>query len=361
MEYERVYDAQTFEALMERMLSRIPDTLDKREGSVIWDALAPAALELEVLYFELDDLIKNSFGSTAERRWLIERAKERDVHPKPATASEVKGKFNVELPEGARFNFEQVNFRRGALLEESGGFFFYALHAEEAGRIGNVPAGTLTPIETVPGLQVAEIVELRIPGEDEEETEAFRERYFDSLKRDDYGGNIDDYRRKVRALKGVGGVKVYPVWKGPGTVRLVIQSSEFGVPSTALVGSVQTAVDPVTNHAEGIGIAPIGHTVTVEAVTGVSVNISWKVLFESGYSWGGLKDEIERAAKEYLQELAKEWQKKETLVVRMSALESRTLAIKGVLDILDTTINGEAKNLTLASDAMPILGVVSNA
>ena len=34
----------TFDVIMQRMLDRVPDDLDKREGSVIWDALAPAAL-----------------------------------------------------------------------------------------------------------------------------------------------------------------------------------------------------------------------------------------------------------------------------------------------------------------------------
>ena len=37
-------DTQNFEEIMRRMLSRIPNGIDKREGSIIWDALAPAAL-----------------------------------------------------------------------------------------------------------------------------------------------------------------------------------------------------------------------------------------------------------------------------------------------------------------------------
>ena len=41
-----MYEEMTFEAILERMLNRIPDSLDKREGSVIYDAIAPAALEI---------------------------------------------------------------------------------------------------------------------------------------------------------------------------------------------------------------------------------------------------------------------------------------------------------------------------
>ena len=34
-------DTMTFETILEQMLSAVPDTVDKREGSIIYDALAP--------------------------------------------------------------------------------------------------------------------------------------------------------------------------------------------------------------------------------------------------------------------------------------------------------------------------------
>lgn len=36
-------DEMTFDYIMNRMLESVPDTVDKREGSIIYDALAPAA------------------------------------------------------------------------------------------------------------------------------------------------------------------------------------------------------------------------------------------------------------------------------------------------------------------------------
>ena len=51
-----------------------------------------------------------------------------------------------------------------------------------------------------------------IPGEDEEDTEVFRQRYMDSLNAQAFGGNRADYLEKVNAIPGVGGVKVYRVW-----------------------------------------------------------------------------------------------------------------------------------------------------
>ena len=57
-----MYENQTFDSIMQRMLSNVSDDMDKREGSVIYDAIAPCALELESLYreFKIPDETQNS-------------------------------------------------------------------------------------------------------------------------------------------------------------------------------------------------------------------------------------------------------------------------------------------------------------
>lgn len=47
--------------LLERMLSRIDEFKDKREGSIIYDAMAPASVELSLVYMTLDWILKNTF------------------------------------------------------------------------------------------------------------------------------------------------------------------------------------------------------------------------------------------------------------------------------------------------------------
>ena len=41
-----MYEDQTFDVILQRMLSRVPETMDKRESSPIYAALAPAAVVL---------------------------------------------------------------------------------------------------------------------------------------------------------------------------------------------------------------------------------------------------------------------------------------------------------------------------
>lgn len=61
----RYSDQMTFEFILDRMLDRVPDTVDKREGSIIYDALAPAAAELAKTYMELDVVMDEAFVDTA--------------------------------------------------------------------------------------------------------------------------------------------------------------------------------------------------------------------------------------------------------------------------------------------------------
>ena len=60
-----MYENMTFDSIMQRMLDAVPDTIDKREGSVVYDALAPAAIELQNLYIELDVVLNQTFVDTA--------------------------------------------------------------------------------------------------------------------------------------------------------------------------------------------------------------------------------------------------------------------------------------------------------
>ena len=83
---------------------------------------------------------------------------------------------------------------------------------ETPGTVANSYSGALVPVEYVQGLTHAELVELLIPGDDEEETETFRQRVLDSFQSQAFGGNQADYREQVLAMPGVGDVKVHAVW-----------------------------------------------------------------------------------------------------------------------------------------------------
>ena len=350
----------TFDYIMNRMLESVPDTVDKREGSIIYDALSPAAAELVKCYMELDVVMDETFVDTASLQYLMLRCKERGVAIQGETAAVIEGVFtppDLELTAGLRFNCDEVNY----VITEKISAGHYKLEAETLGTVGNKYTGLLLPIQTVNGLETAQIAAVLIPAEDGDTTDTLREKYYASIDGEAFGGNVADYREKVNAITGVGGTKVYPVWNGGGTVKLTIIASDYTAPSSELISKVQTAIDPEQNHGEGMGLAPIGHTVTVTGAKYADLTITANVTFAAGWSWGNGKSQLVSAANAYLDELRKTWADSETTVVRISQIETHLLTADCVVDVDGTTVNGDTRNIELAADEIPRLAEIGGA
>lgn len=340
-------------------------TLDTRTASMIFFALAANAFETGQAYIELEQVLNESFADTETRDFLIRRARERGLTVEPATFAVRKGEFNIDIPIGSRFSLNKLNYR--AIAPVDGGANAFQMKCETAGYIGNLESGALIPIEYIEGLTFAKLTEVLIPGEDEEDTESLRQRYMDSLNALAYGGNVQDYVQKTLSLDGVGGVKVYPVWQGGGTVRLAVLDSQYNPPSETLLDAVQTVVDPVPNQGLGLGVAPIGHAVTVTGVIPQAVDIALNMTFKDGWDFLAVKPYAEQTVDEYFTELASGWDKVDwrndqsaALVVRISQIETRLLSLPGVLDIQNTLLNSKPENFLLLADGIPARGTIEH-
>lgn len=352
-----LYSDLTFDILLTRMLARVTSTLDKREGSLIQTAAATDAIEHQNMYISLDAALNEAFADTASRAYLIRRAAERGLTPGSATYAIVKGVFNKAIDLGKRFTLGTLVYSITKLLNDT--THTYELTCETVGTIGNQNLDNLVPVETIIGLTSAVATELITPGEDAEDTEIFRARYYDSFNSQSFGGNKADYKAKVNAIAGVGGTKIYPVWNGGGTVKLVILNSEYTVPNSILVQEVQEDIDPVASQGDGDGLAPIGHVVTVQGVTTETVNIVIDITYQSGYTFASIKSYIFAAIDAYFLELAKTWENTDNLIVRISQIETRLLGITGILDVANTTLNGTAANLSIGANSIPVRGLVN--
>lgn len=364
-----MFENQTEQVIEKRMLDAMPKSVDKREGSIAYDATMPAAIEFMLLYSVVDYFLKNTFGDTADRNYLIERAKERGLSPYEATNAVVTMESHpadCALPIGSRYSVDTVNYRVTTTLNGNQ----YLAVCETAGIIGNKASGRAVPIQFVNGLEYAEIVNVERPGEDEEETEAFRQRYLKSFETQAYGGNIADYQEKVGAMQGIGGVKVYPVWNGGGTVKVVFSTSANKVPDKQLVSEVQEALDPIPYAQQGVGIAPIGHRVTVEAAGESAINIGLNIKFMANYTFENCQADIKGVIQTYFNELNASWQDTEVvttskyenhgIIVRISQIESRLLNRPYVSDISHTTLNGQEENVELASTDLATIGQITD-
>ena len=405
-----MYENMTYEALLKRALARVPTGIDKREGSMVMNGVAPSMAEIAQLYIGLDFVFTATYLATAPREYLIKRAADRNMAPYPASAAVFRAEFNIEVPEGTRFSCEDLNFVvTGPAIEADppGEWVAQRVTCETAGAAANSYSGTLIPIEYVNGLTHAELVSVLIPGDDDEETEVFRKRVLDSFHSLAFGGNQADYVEKVTAMDGVKAVKVHPVWNSDiepaslipdetvqawytnavatltgsaaqwltavytaalnkkltvgGTVKLVLMASNNAAPTETLIDTVQTAVDPTQNAGEGLGLAPIGHVVNVTGVTPESVNITLNLTYATGWNWDAVKSYVESVIDEYFEELAGTWASSDYLTVRVSQIESRILSgcAAMITDIGGTKINGKEENLVLDADSIPVRGDVN--
>ena len=93
-----MYEDKTYEAILQEKLARVASSLDKREGSIIFDALAPNSLESAMIYVALDTVLNETFADTASRDYLIMRCAERGITPLPATCAVGIGEFSMDIP-----------------------------------------------------------------------------------------------------------------------------------------------------------------------------------------------------------------------------------------------------------------------
>lgn len=359
-----MYESVTQGDILQRMLAMVNVKFDKREGSIIFDALAPASVELQNAYIALDSVLNESFADTASREYLIRRCAERGIKPKDASNAKVKGQFTPSHINvlGKRFSHEDFNY----VVTEKISDDLYYMQCETLGADANGVTGQLIPIDYVDGLQTAHIVEVSIPGEDAEDTESLRARYFSSIQSESFGGNRIDYITKILSIAGVGGVKLYSgaQWNGGGTIKAVIIDSDHNSPTDELVDKVQTKIDPEINQGTGNGVAPIGHIVTVVGAYNTVVDLTVQLVYKSGYSWENVKSSVETAIKSYFAELNEDWQntgEESGIVVRLAQIESRLLIVPGIIDVQQTLINGKAENLALDKDSLVSLGEMSHA
>lgn len=373
----------SYDYLMQLALSFVDDDLDKREGSVIYDALAPFCQVLAGQIMELKNFYKDTFALTAEGEGLDNRVAESGMARYPATHAIKKAYFadaknnpmNVEI--GSRFSTVSdtspiVYKVIRQYTDEGGGVVAgtYELECEVPGTIGNEYSGNLINITFIQGLSVAEMGTTLVPARDTETDDELRKRYFDRLKQKAFGGNIADYREKVLALSGVGAVQIYPTWDGGGTVKLSILDPTYQRASEEFIRTVQEEMDPENMAGEtglGLGIAPIGHKVTVTTPDSVEINVRATVQLVPGYSVGQVEGPISAAISAYLASLRKDWDKAVTLneysvAVYLARISSIIMNVPGVMNIRQIYVNDSEEDLILQEDGnvqqIPVMGEV---
>lgn len=348
------YEGMTYENILHRMMDTVTTlypNIDTREGSIIFNALAPAALELAIAYTELDNTLNESFVNTASRDYLLIACEQMgmDISTFDASFGEHKGVFNVEVPIGSRWNHDLYNYVVSEYIgTDDDGNHEYILICETEGTEPNLVTGDLIAITyTANDLTLAKVTECLIEGEEETPDEDIRASYYDFVNSSIADGNVKQYERWCIDYDGIGNYKVIPQWDGENTVKVSILSASNRVASDELISEFQEYLDPgVTGM--GDGVAPIGAFVTVSTATEIPIEVSATVTMKDGYSD---KDTINDALTKYFSEIAYK-----TNIISYMKVGAVILAAEGVDTIKDLRIDGYTDDITLEDEQIVVLG-----
>ena len=350
------YESMTYEVILQRMMDRVTSkypTLDSREGSIIFNALAPAAIELAIMYTELDNALQESFVATASREYVLIACEQMgmDVSRFNASAGVHKGVFDVPVQFGSRWNCDLYNYAVTDYIGTSDGYYVYQLNCETTGTAPNTQTGDLTAIDDIPdGLTYAKVTECLIEGENETSTTDIKVAYFEFINSNVADGNVAQYERWCSEYDGIGNCKILPLWNGANTVKVSILSASNHAASEELVAEFQEYLDP-NSEGMGNGVAPIGAFVTVTTATEIPITVSATVKMKSGFTD---TTTINKALEDYFSEIA--YEKSTVAYMTVGAI---ILSAEGVDFITNLTVNGGTADIVLGNEEIPVVGTTT--
>ena len=368
-------EAQNFDYWLNLMLDNVPNDIDKREGSIIYDAVAPAAMVSAQQSLSLANILRETYIKTAQGEFLDYRAVEHGTNRYTATNAEVKARFNDD--DGNPVNVEVGD--RFASIAESPIFYTVVkanndgtaeMQAEEAGTSANSYIGQVLPVTPNDNLAWAEITEVTIPARDEETDDHLRTRLLNSNSWVAYGGNVADYLDMTSKIHDVGATQVYPTWDGAGTVKLVILNNDLMPASQTLIKKVKEEIDPEESTTQGYGLAPIDHRVTVVAPEAFEVNITMNVTIAENANIDTIRTNIKASLEELFKSLRRDWSTIDSvngrgykLTVYRSKVLSRVMTLENVTNATMPQLNGKDEDLQLVfsntTSQLPVLGEVT--
>lgn len=365
-------ESHDFDYFMDSMLDDVSDDVDKRQGSIIYDALGPAATQLAEESLQMAGVIRAAYTKTALGEFLDYRAPERGTVRQASTTAQVLAKFldsngaaigNVELGDQfASVGEEPIFYHVTSVNDDQTAI----LTADEVGTAANGYLGQILPVTPNDALSWAEITAVTVPAKDSETDDHLRERLLSPDAYNAYGGNVADYLDMLSKISDVGAGQVYPTWQGGGTVKLVIVNNELRVASVSLIDQVKKTIDPIEFEGQGYGLAPIGHAVTVVAPKEVKIDIESTVTTDSQASVASVEAQIKTGIESYFAKRREAWDDVDkvtgrgySLTVYRSQILSEIMRVEGVINATLPTLNGAESDVVMAfSDEISELPVV---
>lgn len=335
-----MFETMTYENILADMLSRITTDVDRREGSIIYDSLAPCAYQLAQTYFNLNNFIDLVSGDTAVAEYLDRTVADYGLEPrKSATYAIRKITTSGVVDIGTRWGISDTSYTITALISLN----VYSATCGQSGEIGNTYGGALENIDNVSGI-TASLTDIITSGQDEETDDNLRERFYIYLQRPSTSGNAFNYREWALDVPGVGDAKIFPLWNGAGTVKVLIINSNMEIDillETVVADYIET-------------VRPIGATVTVDSPGEKLIIITANIVLDGSDTYANIVTAFTASLADYLKSLVFE-----VYSVSYAKIGSLLLLTYGVSDYNTLLVNGGTANITILDTEIPLVGAIT--
>lgn len=338
--------------IRDRMLAVIPEEYDKSEGSFIYDAIMPAAIEIALAYLRADEVLSLGFAETTTGPYLDYRAHEHGIERKSAAEASgqvtITGEQGALIPTGSLFATAagiQFETTEGVTLGEDGAAIVNIL-AAEAGAAGNMPVGAINTIPvSIAGITGVTNINPTIGGVDSETDTALLARLLNKVRQPATSGNIHHYRQWALEVAGIGDARVQPLWNGNGTVRVIVIDTDKQPAAAEIIQAVADYIETKR---------PVGAAVTVISATGLKIDVAANVTLAGDTTLDAVKPAVESGITDYLKEIA--FKQDYLSYARIGAI---LLDTPGILDYSNLTVNTGTANVSIDDTEAAVLGMVT--
>lgn len=325
-------------------------TVSTVEGAYTNTLVSPTSYEIWKAYAYAQGYGEMIFPDENSGEYIDIQAAQYEIYRKEAAKATVRlmftGSAGLQIPAGTRF-------RTGSGLEYAldssvsigdSGTAAGTATAVQTGTEYNVPAGQIVaPVSAVNGLTKVESEEAT--GGINEETDAeLVQRLYQHLRKPPTSGNVQHYLEWALTVPGVTKAKIFPLWNGPGTVKVVLLGQDGRGAEPEVVTAAKAYIETVR---------PIGADVTVASATEVNITVSAAVELD-GNDLVNVKSAFQKAIESYFKTLA--FSEGEIVIAELVRL---LMEIDGVYDCSNVQIDGSSENHTLAETDVPVLSGVT--
>lgn len=363
----------TYNKILQSMLDKIPDNVDKTEGGFVFDMVAPAALEAaELIQFYLVLALENSFHMWAKGRWLDYCAYDCGLERKAATYAYgdvvvTTNRPNLDFPAGFVFSVPSENGSAAIDFEtteahfcDKVGTYTFRVKAVLPGPDSNVKADSINIMKTpIKGVEDVINTEPMSGGTDPESDDSLRQRIDDYFagRMASFVGNKKDYIRWAKEVDGVGYAHCIPTYDGPNTVKVVIADLNGRPANQEILRAVELHIFG-TGHKDLNRLAPIGVAkYEVVAPTVLNIDYSFDLKLLPNYELADVENFIRENLIAHYKTLSDDDNNFGTL--RYVSVSDVLYHTEGVADFKHLRVNGVIANVEFDEDKLPGVGDIN--